>query len=917
MPSDQAESFWLRVEELFQEAWDLEAGARPAFLAVACHGDEPLRHAVEDLLRGSTEAAGNPMWSEPAIRNEARFEAASLAAGSDTATLDRYRLMERIGAGGMGVVYKAVRADDEFSKLVAVKIVQDTDPAMVARLRQERQILAGLEHPNIARLLDGGSTRDGRPFLVMEYVAGIPVDRYVAERQPALREILELFRKICGAVSYAHRNLIVHRDLKPGNVLVTGEGRPMLLDFGIAKLLDGSAQRTKTGAGAMTLEYASPEQVRGAPISTASDTYSLGVLLYELLSGRRPYGNTGSALELAQAITAEVPRPLGQHGGRRLDRDLDNIVQMALRKEPERRYASADLLAEDLRLYIAGYPVMARPATRGYRIAKFAGRNKAPVAAAALVLFALVGGIAATAWEARIANQRFNDVRQLAHAVVFDFHDAIEPLPGSTPVRRMLVKDALVYLDKLSHESGDASLQRELVEAYVKIGNVQGNSYYSNLGDTAGALASARKAVAAGERLVARDARGLNQRALASAYASEADILYSTNDLPGADENYRKAVSRAEAAVRKLPPDLDTRRQLAATLRNWGDLAGAEGISNMGKPEEALARYRLALEIVNGLVKEYPGSPLAKKDLYDSLLVLADAETTAGQHAAAEEQARRALAMIQEISAGDPGNALDRTEVANMSTRLAQVLMDNGKGKEAVPLVLAAVSIMEAQVKSDPANRMLERSLAVTELHVVNALRKSGDTAGALGHAQKALVLSRQLSAADPRNIEILSDVANCDLKLAQVLMDRRDFPAALGYAIESMTLLDGVLARSKDSNLMRMRIRAGLAAGDIELRMDRAEAALGHYRQTGKAAGEIVAAEAGQVSARTDLARSQTGAATANERLGRWREALEGYGSARQTWSALRELQALAPEDANQPERMAVGMARCAARVE
>ena len=369
--------------------------------------------------------------------------------------------------------------------------------------------------------------------------------------------------------------------------------------------------------------------------------------------------------------------------------------------------------------------------------------------------------------------------------------------------------------------------------------------------------------------------------------------------------------------MRKLPPDLDTRRQLAATLRNWGDLAGAEGISNMGKPEEALARYRLALEIVNGLVKEYPGSPLAKKDLYDSLLVLADAETTAGQHAAAEEQARRALAMIQEISAGDPGNALDRTEVANMSTRLAQVLMDNGKGKEAVPLVLAAVSIMEAQVKSDPANRMLERSLAVTELHVVNALRKSGDTAGALGHAQKALVLSRQLSAADPRNIEILSDVANCDLKLAQVLMDRRDFPAALGYAIESMTLLDGVLARSKDSNLMRMRIRAGLAAGDIELRMDRAEAALGHYRQTGKAAGEIVAAEAGQVSARTDLARSQTGAATANERLGRWREALEGYGSARQTWSALRELQALAPEDANQPERMAVGMARCAARVE
>ena len=908
MPSDQADTFWERVEQLFQEASDLEAAARPAFLADACRGDERLRQAVEDLLRASTEAAANPLWQEPAMHNEARF----LAASDEATTLDRYRLLERIGAGGMGVVYKAVRADDEFSKLVAVKIVRDSDPDMIGRLRQERQILAGLEHPNIARLLDGGTTADGRPFLVMEYVEGLPIDRYVAERQPPLPDLLDLFRKICAAVSYAHRNLIVHRDLKPANILVTAEGQPMLLDFGIAKLLDGSAQRTRTGAAAMTPEYASPEQVLGAPITTASDIYTLGVLLYELLSGARPYRNTASPLELARAIGTEHPQPLGTHAGRRFDSDLENIVQMALRKEPERRYASAGQFSEDLGLYVAGYPVMARPATRGYRMAKFVGRNKAPVAALVLVLLALVGGIAATAWEARIANQRFNDVRQLAHAVVFVYHDAIEPLPGSTPVRQMLVKDALVYLDKLSRDSGDASLRRELVEAYVKIGNVQGNSYYSNLGDMAGALASARKAVAAGEPLVARDASGLNQRALASAYAAEADILYSMNDLAGADGRYRKAVSLAEAAVRKLPPDLDTRRQLAGTLRNWGDLAGAEGESNMGKPEEALARYRRSLDIANGLVKEYPRSLAAKKELYGSQMALAAAETTAGHHAAAEEEARGALTLIQGISAADPGNTSDRVEVANMSTRLAQVLMDNAKPAEAVPLVLAAVSIMEAQVKSDPANRMFRRSLAVTELHVVNALRKSGDPAGALAHAQKALALSQGLSAADAQNIEILSDVANCHLKLAQVLMDTRDFPAALGHAMKSMTLLDGLLARSKDSNLMRMRIRAALAAGGIELGMDRAAAALVHYGQAGKAAGEIVAGGAGQISARTDLARSQTGAADANERLHHWREALDGYRSAGRTWSALRDLNALAPEDANQPEHVAAALARC-----
>jgi tetratricopeptide (TPR) repeat protein len=880
------------VEQLFQEAGDLEAAARPAFLVEACYGDGRLRQAVEDLLRASTAAAANPLWSEPALHNEARYINAA-------ATLDRYRMLERIGAGGMGVVYKAVRADDEFSKLVAVKIVQDTDPAMAARLRQERQILAGLEHPHIARLLDGGTTPDGRPFLVMEYVEGVPIDRYVAARQPPLRQTLELFRKVCSAVSYAHRNLIVHRDLKPGNILVTAEGRPKLLDFGIAKLLDGSAQRTRTGAAAMTPEYASPEQVLGAPITTASDIYSLGVLLYELLSGARPYRSAGSPLELAKAITAERPLPLSAPAGRRFDSDLENIVQVALRKEPERRYASADLLAEDLRLYVAGYPVLARPATRGYRMSKFVGRNKVPVAALVLVLVALAGGIAATAWEAHIANQRFNDVRQLAHAVVFQYHDAIEPLPGSTPVRQMLVKDALVYLDKLSQDSGDVGLQRELVEAYVKIGNVQGNSYNSNLGDTAGALASAKKAVVAGARLVARDASGLNQRALASAYSAMADILYSVNDLAGADKDYRKAVSLADAAVRKLPPDLDTRLQLAGALRNWGDLAGAEGISNMGKPAEALVRYRRSADIAGALVKEYPASRPAQKELYNSRMALADAETGAGHHAAAEEQARGALTMIREISAADPGNAIDKTEVANMSTRLAQVLEDNAKAKEAVPLALDGVSIMEAQVKSDPANRMLRRSLAVTELHVVNALRKSGDAVGALAHALKALDLSRQLSAADTGNVEILSDVANCHLKLAQALMDTRDFPSALKHALQSMTLLDGLLARSKDSNLMRMRIRAALAAGGIELRMDGAAAALGYFQQAGKAAGAVASGGAGQIGARTDLARSQTGAAGADERLHRWREAIDGYRMARQTWSELREMQALAPEDA------------------
>ena len=245
MPLEPTDSFAERVERLFHEATDIDAGARDAWLKAACEGEEGLLSAVQQLLDAHARVGRKAAWNAPAIQNEAR----RIAAGSmDDATLERYRLIEPIGSGGMGMVYKAVRADDEFSKLVAIKIVRHGDgeaghDAMVRRFRQERQILAGLEHPNIARLLDGGSTPDGLPFLVMDYVDGVPIDRYLADKKPPLREILELFRTVCSAVSHAHQNLVVHRDLKPGNILVTTDGPPKLLDFGIAKLLDGSAER--------------------------------------------------------------------------------------------------------------------------------------------------------------------------------------------------------------------------------------------------------------------------------------------------------------------------------------------------------------------------------------------------------------------------------------------------------------------------------------------------------------------------------------------------------------------------------------------------------------------------------------------------------------------------------------------------
>ena len=394
-----------------------------------------------------------------------------------------YRLISEIGHGGMGTVYLAVRADAAFEQRVAIKILKrgmDTD-AIAARFRHERQILASLTHPNIARLLDGGTTSDGLPYFAMEYVDGRQLVDYCESRGLDTSARLAIFRQVCAAVQYAHQNLIIHRDLKPANVLVAMDGTPKLLDFGIAKLLNADVAGhthapTVAGMQLMTPEYASPEQVRGDPVTTATDVYSLGVLLYELLTGRRPYRITSRApIDVARVVCEAVPArpstavtnpsdgpdaqepitgaetvptrevPSGQlraveaqRLSRRLAGDLDTIVLKALSKEPARRYPSVDQFSEDVRRHLEGLPVLARRDTWNYRAAKFIRRHRAAVGAAALTFLALVAGVIGTAWQAREARiararaeARFDDVRRLANAFVFDMHDAIRDLPGS------------------------------------------------------------------------------------------------------------------------------------------------------------------------------------------------------------------------------------------------------------------------------------------------------------------------------------------------------------------------------------------------------------------------------------------------------------------------------------------------------
>src|SRR5882724_6730752 len=414
---------WQKIDQLLDEALELQPREHVAFLDVACVADTQLRQEVESLLAGQA--------------------------------LGPYRLLREIGRGGMGVVYLAARDDAQFQKQVAIKVVQagPHNKDLLRRFRRERQILANLDHPNIARLLDGGRTEQGVPYFVMEYGEGSPMTEYCDERKLSITERLRLFRDVCDVVQYAHQNLVVHRDLKPSNILVTADGAVKLLDFGIAKLLEadpGSAiSETTTGLPLMTPEYASPEQIRGEPVTTASDVYSLGIVLYELLTGHYPYRFKDRSLsEIMRVICEQEPEAPSHAISRvetrsgdgttqatispetvsrtregkpdklraRLRGDLNDIALMALRKDPHRRYRTVEQLSEDIRRHLEGRPVLARKATLAYRASKFIRRYKTGAAVAAIILLTLLGGILATMRQASIARQETRDKRRLLYA---------------------------------------------------------------------------------------------------------------------------------------------------------------------------------------------------------------------------------------------------------------------------------------------------------------------------------------------------------------------------------------------------------------------------------------------------------------------------------------------------------------------
>jgi len=779
---------WQQVKHALDAVLALQSAERPPYLEKLSTTDPELHREVESLLRSHAQAESS-FLRDPAVAVLPGFEAPRKARTGRR--IGAYDILEEIGHGGMGEVYRADRADGEFDREVAVKLVRSgfDSQFILERFRHERQILAGLDHPNIARLLDGGTTDDGIPYLVMELVDGMPIDRYCESHQLTTAQRLELFRHVCAAVHYAHQHLVIHRDLKPSNILVTPDGVPKLLDFGIAKILSPTGSLETTLMHALTPEYASPEQLRGQAVSTASDVYSLGVVLYQLLSGQRPYAAyAASTPDLARAICELEPRrpsaAVAESAGkgdvdtaaktleaanqklqRRLRGDLDNIVLKAMRKEPDRRYASAEQFAEDIRRHLEGLPVSARQDSWSYRTGKFIRRHTAIVAATVVVILTLAVGMAVTLREERIAERRFNDVRKLANSLIFEIDNSISDIPGSTAARKLLVGRALEYLDNLSREArGDKSLQTELATAYERVGDVLGYPYAPNLGDSAGALASYRKALRIRESLAASSPNDVKlQRQLTGNYFRVANALEFTGDLKGALGALRKTLPITEKlAAGKADPEL-------TDLFAGSHYFIAVLLSKTGDPAGALENYRQATAIRQPVLQTNPSNVNLRAHLAADYIGMAVCMQSLGDLVQAIAMQTQAIEILRDLVRNEPNSVSLREYLGEAVNKLGGFQRGQGKFADSLATEREAKQIFRSLLAADANNSLAKANVAFAESGIADALVQSGQPAAAIEVLQEALATFQALSPETASNRYVRSGFASANYLMGNV----------------------------------------------------------------------------------------------------------------------------------------------------
>jgi non-specific serine/threonine protein kinase/serine/threonine-protein kinase len=811
---------WQKVEALLDDALALVPEERRKFLdEVGAHAPE-LQREVESLL--ACEEQADAFLNAPAFAFSADFfddgDHLDERAGQ---TVGHFRVIREIGRGGMGAVYLAERADGEFQQQVALKVVRRSfaDSELLRRFRRERQILASLNHPHIARLLDGGVSADGEPFLVMEYVEGMRIDDYCNGRGLSTGERLKLFLEVCRGVSYAHQHLVVHRDLKPSNILVTGEGVPKLLDFGIAKLLDPEyvGEHTRTELRAFTPDYASPEQVGGGHITTASDVYSLGVLLRDLLDGARTSsgarGFPGGWLSGSLRRTGATNLPTNQKGKDESDKtdrqkfagsELENIIAMARREDPARRYASAAQLAEDIQRYLDGLPVRAQKDSFTYRTGKFVRRHKLTVGAAALVALSLVVGLAAALWQANVARQhrdraerRFADVRQLSSALLTDIAPKIERLQGSTEARQAVLTQSLKYLDSLAKEAADdLQLQSELASAYEKIGDLQGNPTNPNLIALTDALVSYEKAHTMRRALLEKDPRDFERRLLlANNYRALGDLRWQANEQAESLQNSEAALSIYTELLAEQPGSTEVRLAIARTYLD------------IGKVHATNEKYPDSIPFFQKAVALLAGEQRPPQDSIDGLMLLAEAHKQMGnalswdgRQQEAEAEVMRAVAMSESLLADHPLDSRVRAALHHTYIITSSVYeeINNPLSNE---YAFKALKLIEEMVEKDPANVRARQQLAKNYSRVGVTLDNTGRSDESVRYFEKALTISRELAEGETKNRRLKYNLATGYIGLGDARYKQRNFHGSLEDLERAATLLSELIDADPTDN--------------------------------------------------------------------------------------------------------------------
>jgi serine/threonine protein kinase/tetratricopeptide (TPR) repeat protein len=857
---------WEQVREVVDAVLDLPPDQRSPYLDQACT-QPAVRRYVESLVL-SYQQAGE-FLDEPALAGHAGALAQSEADSWKGRRVGPYQVIEEIGEGGMGSVYRAKRVDDQYQKQVAIKVVRsgfDTRFALT-RFKAERQILANLEHPNIARLLEGGSTEDGQPYFVMEYIQGQPLDQYCDDHKLTITERLRIFRTVCSAVQYAHQNLVIHRDIKPNNILVNAEGVPKLLDFGIAKILSAdqgdSSAKTMTMVRLLTPEYASPEQLLDEPITTASDIYSLGVVLYELLTGQRPYRfTTRKPDEIARVVAESEPQKpsaavvrvkestdirgksvqctpetgSGTREGspeklrRRLSGDLDNIVLMALRKEPPRRYTSVEQFSEDIRRHLEGLTVVARTDTFVYRSSKFVRRHTAGVTTAALVVLSLTVGLAFALREAKIARQqraraeqRFDDVRTLAKSNLSEFHDAIQNLPGSAAARHLVIQRTLGYLDKLSHDAaGDREIMGELAAGYQRIGDLQGNFSGPGIGDSGAALESYRKAWTIRESLATASGNDpADLKSEISLLHGYVRTLLVTGNTQDALRMATQQLAIAELVAQKQQSDRDRIMDEARAHIQMGWALGGNGSSSSTRElTEGMGHDRKAIELLGPLANQAPDSTamigllqstldlayhLRKNREFEASLKIYDAfwSKTSGlqglpaaaqalfynhrarlfddmaDYVRADKDNRKSWELGQSLMKADPDDLINKINNAGAlgtigidEARLGHALAGKKKLDE-------AIKIGEGMLADNPYELFYKNLLLIGYSYRGEILCSMGDFPGALQQYSRSLTAATEIAQHDPGDLESRLNIAKLHAALGLVHARAAQYPEA------------------------------------------------------------------------------------------------------------------------------------------